>query len=207
MRKKPITDIRGVVAQFELGGRFISADRYGRGHINDTFVVSVEKDNGDARFILQRINQHVFDDPLLLMENVWRITEHLKRKSDENRSCLSLVPTSDGERCYQDDDGDYWRAYPFIEDACTYDEVESTSQAREAAAMFGLFQKLVSDLPEPRLHETIADFHNTPARYRQFRTARTVDAHDRRRQGGGRSIQTLRPHLAGRYVWPIRRDR
>ncbi len=179
MRKKPITDIRGIAAQFGLGGRFISADRYGGGHINDTFVVNVEKDDGDARFILQRINQHVFDDPVSLMENVWRITEHLKRKSDESRNCLSLVPTNEGEHCYQDDDGGYWRAYPFIEGACTYDEVESTSQAREAAAMFGRFQKKVCDLPGPRLHETIPGFHNTPARYRQFHAARTVDAHDR----------------------------
>jgi len=179
MRKNLVTDIPGIAAQFELGGRFISADRYGRGHINDTFVVSIEKDDGDARFILQRINQHVFREPLALMENVWRITEHLKRKSHDSGRCLSLVPTNEGEHCYQDDDGGCWRAYPFIEGACTYDEVESTSQAREAAAMFGLFQELVSDLPGPRLHETIANFHNTPARYRQFHAARTVDAHDR----------------------------
>ena len=181
MRKNPITDIRGVAAQFELGGQFISADRYGRGHINDTFVVSVAKDDGDVRFILQRINQHVFREPLALMENVWRITEHLKLKSDESRSCLSLVPTNDGEHCYQDDDGGYWRAYPFIEGACTYDEVECTSQAREAAVAFARFQQMVSDLPGPRLHETIPDFHNTPARYRQFHAARTVDAHGRTR--------------------------
>ena len=47
--------------------------------------------------------------------------------------------------------------------------------------MFGQFQNQVSDLPGPRLHETIRDFHNTPARYRQFHTARAVDAHDRAR--------------------------
>jgi len=179
MRKNSITDIRGIAAQFELGGRFISADRYGRGHINDTFVVSIAKDDGDVRFILQRINQHVFREPLALMENIRRITEHLKLESDEGRSCLSLVPTNDGEHCYQDGDGGYWRAYPFIEGACTYVEVKSASQAREAAAAFARFQEMASDLPGPRLHETIPDFHNTPARYRQFHAARTVDAHDR----------------------------
>lgn len=181
MRKNLITDLQGIATQFELGGRFVSADRYGRGHINDTFVVSVEKDHGNMRFILQRINRHVFRDPGPLLHNIRRITEHLASKSDDSRACLTLVTSHDGVPFYQDEEGSYWRAYRFIEGACTYDEVESRLQAREAAAMFGQFQNQVSDLPGPRLHETIRDFHNTPARYRQFHTARAVDAHDRAR--------------------------
>jgi len=181
MRKNLITDLQGIATQFELGGRFVSADRYGQGHINDTFVVSVEKDHGNMRFILQRINRHVFRDPGPLLHNIRRITEHLASKSHDSRACLTLVASHDGVPFYQDEEGSYWRAYRFIEGACTYDEVENRSQAREAAAMFGQFQNQVSDLPGPRLHETIRDFHNTPARYRQFHTARAVDAHDRAR--------------------------
>jgi hypothetical protein len=179
MRKKPITDLRGIAAQFALGGRFISADRYGRGHINDTFVVSIEKDDGNARFILQRINQHVFRDPVSLMHNIRRITEHLESKSENARACLTLVTSHDGAPFCQDDDGEYWRAYRFIEGACTYEEVSDRGQAWEAAAAFARFQEMVSDLPGPRLHETIPDFHNTPARFVQFHAACTVDAHDR----------------------------
>lgn len=181
MRTNPIADIRGIAAQFQLGGRFISAGRYGRGHINDTFVVSVEQRTGNARFILQRINQHVFRDPLALMENVSRITEHLSKKNAGDGVYLALIPAIDGGHCYRDQDGAYWRAHSFIEGARSYDEVASATQAREAAAMFGRFQSMVSDLPGRRLHETIPDFHNTPTRYAQFRRARTVDAHDRAR--------------------------
>lgn len=71
--------------------------------------------------------------------------------------------------------------YRFIEDACTYDEVANTTQAREAAAMFGRFQSLLGDLPGPRLHETIPNFHNTPAKFRQFHEVLERDAHDRAR--------------------------
>ncbi len=179
MRKKPIPDIREIATQFELGGTFISADRYGRGHINDTYLVVVGSGGTNARFILQRINEHVFREPALVMDNIQRILKHLQSKSDDPRASLSLVPGRDGRPFYRDADGGYWRAYRFIENACTCDEVAITTQASEAAAMFGRFQNLVSDLPGPRLHETIPDFHNTPARYRQFHQILERDAHDR----------------------------
>ena len=59
----------------------------------------------------------------------------------------------------------YWRAYRFIEGARTYDAVSSPQQAFEAAKAFGEFQRLLADLPAPRLHESIPDFHNTSKRF------------------------------------------
>lgn len=179
VRKIPISDVREIATHFNLDGDFVSAERYGRGHINDTFLVSVNRKNGNARFILQRINEHVFKDPVSLMENVHRITTHLQAKSDDVRSCLSLVSCAGDRYLYDDEKGGFWRAYPFIEGARTFDKAKSTTQAREAAAMFGQFQNLLRDLPPPRLHETIPDFHNTPARYRQFHEALERDSHNR----------------------------
>ena len=37
--------------------------------------------------------------------------------------------------------------------------------------MFGKFQKILSDFSAEKLHETIADFHNTPVRVEQLETA------------------------------------
>jgi Ser/Thr protein kinase RdoA (MazF antagonist) len=45
------------------------------------------------------------------------------------------------------------------------DVVESPAQAFAAAQAFGQFQKLLTDLPAPRLHDTIPDFHHTPKRF------------------------------------------
>jgi aminoglycoside phosphotransferase (APT) family kinase protein len=65
---------------------------------------------------------------------------------------------------HRDEGGNYWRAYIFIEQARTYDAVESPGQAFQAAKAFGQFQKLLADLPAPCLHDTIPDFHHTPKR-------------------------------------------
>ncbi len=78
-----------------------------------------------------------------------------------------------------DRQGDYWRTYVFIEDARTYDAVESTKQAFEAAKAFGRFQGLLADLPVPRLHDTIPDFHNTPKRFADLEQAIEADTANR----------------------------
>lgn len=136
-------------------------------------------ERGDARFLLQRINKQVFPDAAALMHNIWRICEHLTKKGVASSGRLSLVSTINDQHFYEDEAAECWRAYRFIEDAVAYDIVQSTKQAREAAAMFGGFQSLVSDLPGPRLNETIPGFHDTPLRYRHFHDAVAIDSHCR----------------------------
>ena len=53
-------------AGFELGGKPVSAAVFGSGHINDTFALTVAKPASDAfvQFVLQRINPHVFPNPM-----------------------------------------------------------------------------------------------------------------------------------------------
>jgi hypothetical protein len=158
---------------------FESTEHFGSGHINETLVVHTRQGPDNPRFILQRINKRVFGDPAALMDNVRRITEHLQGKCSAGHVCLSLVSTRDGEYFHVDESGEYWRMYRFLEGARSYDSVPSMAHAREAAAEFGRFQDLLRDLPGPRLHETIPDFHNTQARYAQFHAALASDAHDR----------------------------
>ena len=76
---------------------------------------------------------------------------------------------------YVDADGNYWRTYQFIENAHTYDAVESTDQAFQAAKAFGRFQKLLVDLPAPRLHDAIKDFHHTQNRFMALEQAIASD--------------------------------
>ena len=53
-----------VIQQFSFDGRFLDAVPYGSGHINDTFLVRFQQQNGDVkRYILQRMNQEVFRHP------------------------------------------------------------------------------------------------------------------------------------------------
>ena len=162
-------DVRAVAGQFQIYGQFRSAESYGSGHINDTYCLEFDQAGIATRYILQRINHAIFKQPVELMENIQRVTAHLAAKMngdpDLNRRVLTLIPTKDGRHFHRDTGGNYWRAYLFIERARSYDAVESPQQAFEAAKAYGLFQKLLADLPAPRLHDTIPDFHHTPKRF------------------------------------------
>ena len=176
-----ITDLQNVAEQFSSGGRFVAAQRFGNGHINDTFLVSIEGDPNAPCFILQRINRRIFKDPAALMENISRVTEHLGNKGAK---CLALIPTIDDQPFYRSPDNEYWRAYKFVPGAVTYDRAQSVAQARHAAATFGRFQSLLADLNGPRLNDTIPDFHNTSVRYSHFHDTIREDALDRVRHCG-----------------------
>jgi Ser/Thr protein kinase RdoA (MazF antagonist) len=176
-------DVRSVARQFPLCGEFVSAAPYGSGHINDTYCVVFDQGGARVRYILQRINHLIFKNPAALMENVQRVTAHLGQKaaghSDASRRVLTLIPAHDGQPHYRDADANFWRAYVFIEKARTFDAVESTQQAFQAAKAFGQFQKLLADLPAPRLHDTIPDFHHTPKRFAALEKAIEADAANR----------------------------
>jgi hypothetical protein len=117
------------------------------------------------------------------MENIQRVTEHIAAKMnglpDISRRVLTLIPTRGGLSYHRDELGNYWRTYLFIERARSYDAVEAPRQAFEAAKTYGHFQKLLSDLPTPRLHDTIPDFHHTPKRFATLVQAIERDPLDR----------------------------
>lgn len=182
-------DLSWLGDQLVIDGDLVSAVPYGSGHINDTFAASYEVPAAAGarrrRYIHQRINHEVFKDPAALMDNVARVTRHIRGKleadgtEDIERRVLSLVPTRDGADYIIDDEGGYWRTYVFIEGATTYDVIETPAQAREVARAFGEFQKQLADLGPPPLVNTIPDFHNTPVRLQAFRRAVEADAVDR----------------------------
>jgi Ser/Thr protein kinase RdoA (MazF antagonist) len=174
-----------VASEFAFGGKILSANPYGSGHINDTFLTVVEDAPNPRRFVLQRINHQVFKQPDLLMENVERVCAHAHDKlrasgvPDAHRRALRLIPTVAGRSWHIDQAGNRWRCYDFIEGATGHDVVRSAAQAEAAAKSFGAFQALLADLPGGRLHETIPDFHHTPGRFTRFQSALAKDSNGR----------------------------
>ncbi len=167
---------------------FVNARSYGSGHINDTYHATFDQAGQPVRFIVQRINHHVFKHPVELMENVSRVTRHaldtLRAANDPqaHRRTLTCIPALDGKPYAIDPDGNFWRVYPFIERARGHDELESSEQAYQAARAFGAFQNLAATLGGPRLHETIPDFHHTPKRLLALEAAIAADTHGRASQ-------------------------
>lgn len=178
-------DAAAVAARFRLECKVASATPYGTGHVNDTYVVACLNGGHPSRYILQRINHLVFRDPPALMENVARVTRHVRASleaenaRDIDRRTLHLLPTLEGVDFLHDANGQYWRMYRFIEGARTYDLIKDARQAREAAAAFGRFQRQLADLPPPRLHETIPGFHDTRARMHTLLQAVEQDPQNR----------------------------
>ena len=176
---------------FAVEGTLVEIAPYGSGHINDSYCAVFERGERRERFLLQRINTHVFHDPAALMENIERVTTHLSGKElegeDGSRRVLTLMGARDGRAWRMDEDGAFWRMYRFIEGARSYDVVESAAQAYEAARAFGEFQRMLADMPGPRLHETIPDFHNTLKRLAALKRAIVSDELGRA-EGAGHEI-------------------
>ncbi len=178
-------DLKRIALAFEIEGEYLESEAYGNGHINDTYLARYRHDGHLHRYIHQRLNHHVFKDPPALMENIERVTRHLHDKlkaageSEHHRKALTLIPTRNGASFQCDQQGNFWRAYHFVEDTRSHQSIESPALAREAGRAFGTFQSLLIDLPPPRLHETIPDFHHTPQRFRRFQEVLSQDALNR----------------------------
>lgn len=178
-------DLHTISKQFTIHGDFSKAEPYGNGHINDTYCVDFRQSGTLVRYIFQRVNHKIFKDVPALMNNIERVTKHSQQKlaaandPDATRKSLTVLQSVDGTPYVNDDDGNFWRAYLFIEGAQTYDLIEKTEWAFEAAKSFGEFQKLLVDLPGGRLTETIPNFHHTRNRFDTLMAAVEADSHNR----------------------------
>lgn len=160
--------------KFQLEGLLLEENPYGKGHINDTYLLCIQKNDGSIyRVILQRINKKIFIHPEELMENIEKVTGFLQekikeRKGNPERETLNIIKSKEGKTFYRDTVGDYWRAYSFVENTISYEQVEHPDIFYKSALSFGNFQEMLSDYPAWTLHETIKDFHNTKKRYQAF---------------------------------------
>lgn len=172
-----------IIPKFHYSGVVTNYQLYGNGRINYTYVVNIE--NGSVkRYILQKINKVVFTDPLSLMKNVENITTFLRGKilssgGNVERECLTLVPTVDGALYYQDENGDFWRSYNYIDNALSYDRAEKPEHVYESGKAFGRFLRLLDEYPADSLLITIPDFHDTKKRFDTFVSAVEADIKNR----------------------------
>ena len=164
--------IRNAAFAFQTNGDPVSWQEFGQGHINQTLKLTT--DTG-AEYILQRINQYVFHNPVQLMENACAITDFLRHKDPDPRHSLRFILAKDGREYYMDESGEFWRMYEFV-DGLSLDVPETDSDLYQSALAFGRFQMLLSDFPAESLYDTIPNFHNTVDRFRLLRESVEKDA-------------------------------
>ncbi len=181
MTDKPITDdiLRKACGAFAFRGEVRGIKPCGNGHINHTFIVTTEDGGMQHRYILQVLNTDIFRDPDGVMENIVRVTEHIRAGliaggGDAERGCLHVVPSSDSAAAgaaayrYVDENGRFWRAYDFVEHTVCRLTMDNPDTFRKVGWAFGNFQHQLSDFDASALHESIPNFHNTKQRYADF---------------------------------------
>jgi len=177
--------LQEVSKQFQIYGQILHAEPCKIGHINETYTATYDQGGVLVRYIHQKVNQSVFRNPAAVMENIVRVTAHLRRKLEAlgarqiTRRALTVVPTRDGQPYCCDGNGEFWRTFVCVERVASFESVQNPQQAFEAGKAFGEFQALLADLPGDRLHETIPDFHNTRQRFATLQQAIEEDRHDR----------------------------
>ena len=152
-----------VCSCFRIEGLLDSWEELKVGNINKTYRVVFARENGTKKdYILQKVNTVVFPHPEEVMENIERITQHL-RTVDPGHTALHYHHTRDRKNFIWDGN-DIWRMCNYIPSASATDARDETL-VRNAGFAFGEFQYMLSGFDADVLHETIPDFHHTQKRY------------------------------------------
>ena len=179
-----------VVSQFAIYGDFKKAEPFGSGHINGTFVSVWNQAGVTLRYIHQRINEYVFHRPYQVMENIKRVTDHIRAGlirdgcTNTSRRTLTVVPSREGRLWVRDCEGGWWRTYFFIEGCRASELTVSPGGARFLGESIARFQSQLADLGGARLHETIPRFHDMENRYKLFYDAVSGNCRSRAKDVG-----------------------
>lgn len=153
-------NLNSIVSHFAYKGELQSIMPTGNGHINRTYKVVTSH----RKYILQRINNDVFQNVDDLMNNIVLVTEHLL---DKNIFTLKYVPSKDGKLYYANDEG-YFRMYKFVENSICYEGIDDLKIIEKAGEAFGALHNALADLDTNDIVDVIPNFHNTMLRYRKL---------------------------------------
>ena len=132
------------------------------GLINSTWRLDVMH----RSFILQRVNHSVFKSPSDIDYNINLISEHIER-SNPSYTHLQLVPALNGTTLVQDDTGNYYRAFIWL-DGVTFEVLNDSSLAFEAARKFGEYTRILSNISVADIRVALPQFHDLTLRVNQY---------------------------------------
>lgn len=149
--------------KFRLKGSAYSFSIIKNGNINSTYKVTYRNPDGSMKaYVFQKINTFVFTKPVEIMENIDRVTTHIRTKNAGSVT-LHFHHTDDAKNFVFDEDGSFWRVMNCI-DSITFDTCDDLAVICSTGKAFGQFQMDLADFDGSTLYETIPDFHNTRKR-------------------------------------------
>ena len=133
---------------------------------------------------MQRVNEYVFHDPVGVICNIDRVTNHLRQViaaegGDVQRGTLQLLSTRNGQPWAKDNEGGFWRVYTYVDGTILLDLPDTPELFSLSGEAFGRFQRQLSSFPAAALTESIPHFHDTPARFQQLLDALQLNASGR----------------------------
>lgn len=165
-------DLLEILSHFKLDSKAISCKPFGNGHINKTYDVKTEK---GGHYILQQVNEHIFKDVDMLMENINYVSSYLIGKGFQS---LILIRTKD-DKLYYKEKNLFFRVYIFTPNS-TYFENPTPDLIKETAEAYGDLHNNLSLLDASKIGEVIPDFHNTEKRFENFLKAVEVNFKNRK---------------------------
>lgn len=166
-----------IINHFPLCGKVISCNRFGTGTINETYLVKTEC----GCYILQKVNDAIFGDVELLMQNIRLVLNSFKKDS---YPCAEIILTKDGNLSYNVE-GTYWRLYSYIENTVSYDIVPNEQVAYQYGYALGQLRTQLFKVDAAQLCTIIPNFHDTKKRFCEFLLAVRDDLVNRASQVKG----------------------
>lgn len=177
-----------ILKKYNIEGELVDCTQNNSGIINKTYVATFRHSDGiEKKYLIQKINTKVFNEPYKLMKNIEGVTTYLKKQmiksGDTNHKVLEVVKTKDNKSlCYvtnASDTREYYRIYEYIDNSISYNQSVDKEIVYNTGKAFGNFQKLLRDYPMNKLEETIKDFHNTTERYNKLMSDIKYDSEGR----------------------------
>ena len=141
--------LKQVGKAFNIAGDFISFEEIKVGNVNRTYRVNYVRDEDgkplEKSYIVQKINTYAFKQPELVMSNIDKVTEHIRKKCPD-RKALHFHHTADRKNYVNDADG-FWRLFNYVP-SITYNVTDNLNVIRNAGRAFGDFQTQLGDFDE-----------------------------------------------------------
>ena len=172
--------IKKIINEFKFKGEFLEIEENNQGNINKTYVLKYKDGDRINKYLIQKINNSVFREPYIVMENIDKVTHYinnkLKEMNDTKHKTLEIIKTKNNDNLFvyinEEGEKEYYRAYSYVENCYSYDnfkeEEDALLIAYNAGKAFGFFQRILNDFPISEISETIPNFHNTPKRFEDF---------------------------------------
>ena len=169
-------ELEKIVSNFKVPGTLVAIKENSQGNINSTYSLTFLCEDGEKKYLLQKINSYVFKEPHLVVKNIEMVTEHVREKLGFLEETLNFVRTTDDSLLYAYVNGhgekEYYRLYEYIENCTSFDNLNDCNNAEfvaySAGKCYGSFHKHLNDFPANFLAEIIPDFHNTPKRVKDL---------------------------------------